>query len=187
MYIVARERAGELTSTKAERAVRWLKGLRGKISRSVDGASCLRARVLSAAKDDVWRGWLSSAEARVKRVYAASVCGERWRLRCGTCERRMLRNARRSSGSSGHASGGRCRSVASGAVERVGASEASRGEAEPLRKRVTAQRGNERRGTSRFVGCGMGERGGGGAGSSSSPWWRAGPGGVRERRLAPHT
>ena len=51
--------------------------------------------------------------------------------------------------------------VASGAVERVGASEASRGEAEPLRKRVTAQRGNERRGTSRFVGCGMGERPGG--------------------------
>ena len=96
----------------------------------------------------------------VKRVYAASACGERRRLRGGTCERRMLRNARRSSGSSGHASGGRCRSVASGAVERVGASEASRGEAEPLRKRVTAQRGNERRGTSRFVGCGMGERGG---------------------------
>ena len=93
-------------------------------------------------------------------MYAASACGERRRLRGGTCERRMLRNARRSSGSSGHASGGRCRSVASGAVERVGASEASRGEAEPLRKRVTAQRGNERRGTSRFVGCGMGERGG---------------------------
>lgn len=105
--------------------------------------------VLSAAKDDVWRGWWC--------VYAASACGERRRLRGGTCERRMLRNARRSSGSSGHASGGRCRSVASGAVERVGASEASRGEAEPLRKRVTAQRGNERRGTSRFVGCGMGE------------------------------
>ena len=96
----------------------------------------------------------------VKRVYAASACGERRRLRGGTCERRMLRNARRSSGSSGHASGSRCRSTASGAVERVGASEASRGEAEPLRKRVTAQRGNERRGTSRFVGCGMGERGG---------------------------
>jgi len=177
MYIVARERAGELTSMRAERAVRWWKGLRGKISRSVDGASCLRRRTTCGE---------GGGQARVS-VYAASACGERRRLRGGTCERRMLRNARRSSGSSGHASGGRCRSVASGAVERVGASEASRGEAEPLRKRVTAQRGNERRGTSRFVGCGMGERGGGGAGSSSSPWWRAGPGGVRERRLAPHT
>ena len=149
MYIVARERAGELTSTRAERAVRWLKGLRGKISQSVDGASCLRRRTTCGE---------GGGQAS---MYAASVCGERRRLRGGTCERRMLRNARRSSGSSGHASGGRCRSVASGAVERVGASEASRGEAEPLRKRVTAQRGNERRGTSRFVGCGTRERGGG--------------------------
>ena len=52
MYIVARERAGELTSMRAERAARWWKGLRGKISRSVDGA-----RLVWANADDVWRGW----------------------------------------------------------------------------------------------------------------------------------
>ena len=151
MYIVARERAGELTSMRAERAVRWLKGLRGKISQSVDGASCLRRRTTCGE---------GGGQAS---MYAASVCGERRRLRGGTARARgecyvTLDGRPAAAGMRAGAAAGA--GVASGAVERVGASEASRGEAEPLRKRVTAQRGNERRGTSRFVGCGMGERGG---------------------------
>ena len=101
----------------------------------------------------------------VKRVYAASACGERRRLRGGTARARgecyVTLDGRPAAADmrAGAAAGA---GVASGAVERVGASEASRGEAEPLQKRVTAQRGNERRGTSRFVGCGTRERGGGG-------------------------
>ena len=53
MYIVARERAGELTSIRAERAARWWR--KGFAERSRPrGRWTVR---LSAEKDDVWRGW----------------------------------------------------------------------------------------------------------------------------------
>ena len=71
--------------------------------------------VLSAAKDDVWRGWWSSACMR--RARAVSVGGSGAARARGECYVTLYRQ---SSGSSGHASGGRCRSVASGAVEREG-------------------------------------------------------------------